>query len=144
MASSTGKFTVGRDSQVTFIGPLGMVSLSKVTGFTAKQRVSVVNVKPLNEPPLEAHIPQGWDVTMTLERATDAADALFSQIEAGFWNGSTLEPGTVFQAITEIDGTTTTYQYTNFVCHLSDAGDYASDKSVKQTITGYASTRTRY
>jgi hypothetical protein len=139
----TNTFNLGKDCTLVLIAPTGVqTTLSIVEGFEAKQAVHSLRIRPLNGPPQGADLPDGWNGTFTVERASNAADDLFSQMEQNFWAGGIFGVGQIFQYIQEVDQSTSTYQYNNVTMHLSDAGSYKADSSVKQTIAFFASTRT--
>ena len=140
----TNTFNLGKDCTVVLIAPTGQqVTLSIVEGFDAKQAVHSLRIRPLNGPPQGADLPDGWNGSFTVERGSSAADDLFSQIEQGYWAGGVFGIGQVFQYVTEVNGSTSTYQFDGVTMHLSDAGSWKADSSVKQTISFFASTRKR-
>lgn len=139
----TNTFNLGKDCQLVLIGPTGArVDLEEVVGFDARQDVHDLKVRPLNGPPQAAMLPDGWTGTFQVERGNNAADQLFSQIEAGYWAGGVFGVGTIFQYINEVSGSQSTYQYNNVTMSLSEAGDWKADSAVRQTIKFFASTRT--
>ena len=137
----TNTFSLGRDTQIVLIGPYGRLDLSIVTSFDSKPRIHKVGIIPLNGPPVEAHLPNGWDFTITLDRATSAADDVQAAIEAGWWAGGIQVQSTLYQYITERSGAISTYQFDGATFHVADIGSYKADEVVKQTISGFASTR---
>lgn len=137
----TNTFNLGKDCQLVLIGPYGTVQLSIVTGFSSRQTVKTVHVDPLNGPPIEARPPAGWTGSFTVERGSSAVDDLIATIEQGFWAGGILGTGQVYQYIAETDGSTSTYLYSGVSMSLSNAGDWQTDSSVKQTLEFFASTR---
>ena len=140
----TTTFNIGRDSSLVLIAPTGQrIDLSIVTGFESKQAVHQLRVRPLTGPPQGADIPDGWNGSFEVERGSSAADDLISTIESGFWAGGTIGTGQVFQYIQEVNGSQSTYQYDGVTLHLSEAGNYKADATVKQTISFFASTRKR-
>lgn len=140
----TNTFNIGRDTSLVLIAPTGArVDLSLVTGFQAKQNVHSLRVRPLTGPTQGADIPDGWDGSFEIERGSSTADDLFAQIESGFWATGTLGIGQIFQYVNEVNGSTSTYQYDGVTMHLSNAGDWKSDATVKETIAFFASTRKR-
>jgi hypothetical protein len=142
MPSNT--YNLGKDCTVVLIAPTGaQINLSIVESFEAKQTVHSLTVRPLNGPPQFAHLPDGWTGSFMIERASSAADDLFSQIEQGYWAGGSFGTGQVFQYVTEVNGSTSTYQFDGVAMHLSEAGSWKADSSVKQTIQFAASTRKR-
>lgn len=136
-------FNTGKDCQVVVIGPTGRLDLEHVTGFEAKQVTASVRVDRLDGVILGAELPKGWDGVFELERGSSAADDLLSQIEQSYLNGITPAPGTLYQYIDEVDGSTSTYQFNGVVFKLASAGAYKGDASVKQTLEFFASSRSR-
>jgi hypothetical protein len=51
--------------------------------------------------------------------------------------------GTLYQYVTETDGSTSTYQYDSVVFKLTNAGHRKGDASVKQKLEFFASRRKR-
>jgi hypothetical protein len=54
-----------------------------------------------------------------------------------------LPAGTVYQYVTEVDGSTSTYQYSGVVFKLVNAGSWKGDASVKQKLEFFATKRQR-
>ena len=140
----TNTFNIGKDAQLVVISPLGTrIDLSIVTGFNSKQDVHQVKVMPLNGPRQAVDLPDGWSGTFTLDRANSAVDDLISAIELGYWAGGVVGLGQIYHYVQEVNGSTSTYLYDAVTMHLSDAGHWKADDTVKQTITWVASTRKR-
>jgi hypothetical protein len=141
MASNT--FSVGRDCQLVVMGPFGRVDLTHVTGFDSRQVTAPVRVDRIDGVQLAAELPKGWDGAFELERGSSVADDFIAAIEAAFHAGSTVPTGTLYQYVSETDGSTSTYQYDNAVFKLTQAGSWRGDQSVKQRLEFFASTRRR-
>lgn len=139
----TASFNIGRDCKVVLVYNSLTINLSLVTGFDAKQKTKNLMVDPLNGPPIGADVPGGWDFSFEVERGNSAIDDLISGIEIGYWAGSILTTGQVFQYVEETDGSTSTYQFDGATLRLSNAGMWKQDATVKQTLEGFASTRRR-
>lgn len=137
-------FNLGKNCQVVLIAPSGaQVNLGIVEGFEAKQTAHNLTVRPLNGPPQFMMLPDGWTGSFMIERANSAADDLLSSIEQGYWATGVIGYGQVFQYVLELDGSTSTYQFDGVALHLSEAGNWKADASVKQTVSFTASTRKR-
>jgi len=136
-------FSIGRQCSLVFIGPFGRVDLATVTGFDPKQRTHKVGSRPLNGPPLEYHLPDGWEGEIHLDRGSSAADDLIAQIEAGYWASGDLGNSTVYQYVQEGNGSTSTYQFDGAQVNMSQSGHWKADGTVKQTLSFYAATRRR-
>ncbi len=140
---SGSMFSVGRDCQVVVLGAYGRVDLEHVTGFEARQATASVRVDRIDGTTLGAELPKGWDGTFELERGNSAAEDLIAQLEADFFAGNNPAAGTLYQYITEVDGSTSTYQFNNVVFKLANAGMWRGDASVKQRLEFFGSTRVR-
>ncbi|MBN9510748.1 MAG: hypothetical protein J0I21_16770 [Alphaproteobacteria bacterium] len=141
MAGNT--FSVGRDSQVVVLGPFGRVDLAHVTGFESRQITSSVRVQRIDGTHLGAELPKGWEGQFDLERGSSVADDFVAQLEQQYYAGTTPAPGTLYQYITESDGSTSTYQFDGVVFRLSHAGQWRGDSSVKQRLEFFATSRAR-
>ena len=141
MANNT--FSVGRDCQLVVIGPAGRVDLSHVTGFESRQLTQPVRVDRLDGSQLATELPKGWEGTFEIERGTSAADDFIAAAENQFFNTGPVPLGTLYQYVTETDGSTSTYQYTNVVFKLLSAGVWKGDASVKQKLEFFAARRQR-
>jgi hypothetical protein len=136
-------FNIGRDCQLVLIGPAGRVDLSYVTGFESRQITHSIRVDKLDGTQISAELPRGWEGTFELERGTSAADDFIAAAEQSYFNGDGVPFGTVYQYVTETDGSISTYQYNTVVFKLANAGNWKGDASVKQKLEFFASQRQR-
>jgi hypothetical protein len=136
-------FSVGRDTQLVVIGGSGRIDLSHVTGFEARQLTQSVRVDRLDGKQMGAELPKGWEGSFDIERGNSVADDFISSAEQAYYNGSQPSLGTMYQYITETDGSTSTYQYESVTFRLSSAGQWKGDASVKQKLDFFASRRMR-
>jgi hypothetical protein len=88
-------------------------------------------------------LPKGWEGSFDIERGNSAADDFISAAEQAYYSGSQPALGTMYQYITEPDGSTSTYQYDSVTFRLSSAGQWKGDASVKQKLDFFASRRLR-
>jgi hypothetical protein len=141
--SYSNTFSVGRDCQLVVMGPFGRVDFTHVTGFDSRQITSPVRVDRIDGLQLGAELPKGWDGVFELERGTSVAEDFIATIEADYYAGSAIVPGTIYQYVQETDGSTSTYQYDGVVFKLAQAGAWRGDQSVKQKMEFFASTRSK-
>ena len=92
---------------------------------------------------LAAELPKGWEGMFELERGSAAADDFIARIEDAFNRGGAVPAGTLYQYISESDGSTSTYQYDGVVFRFAQAGQWRGDASVRQRLEFFASTRRR-
>jgi hypothetical protein len=140
---STTSFSIGRDTQLVVIGPTGRVDLTHVTGFEARQITQSIRVNRLDGVPMGTELPKGWEGTFEVERGNSAVDDFIAAAEQQYFNGSTSTPGTMYQYVSEPDGSTSTYQYDTVTFKLSSAGHWKGDGSVKQKLEFFAIRRRR-
>ena len=136
-------FSIGRDTQLVVMGPYGRVDISHVTGFESRQLTSPIRVNRLDGSQLGAELPKGWDGSFEVERGTSELDDFISSIEQNFYNGTGTSPGTMYQYITETDGSVSTYQFDGVVFKLASAGVWKGDASVKQKLEFFATRKRR-
>ena len=136
-------FSIGRDTQLIVIGPNGRIDLSHVTAFESRQITSPVRISRLDGKQLGAELPKGWEGSFEVERGTSALDDFISSSEQTFYNSGGIPTGTMYQYITEIDSSVSTYQFDDVVFKLSNAGHWKGDSSVKQKLEFYATRKRR-
>jgi len=136
-------FSVGRDTQLVVIGPNGRVDLTHVTSFESRQITHSVRVDRLDGTQIGTELPKGWEGSFDLERGSSAVDDFIALAEQQYFGGGVVSPGSMYQYITETDGSTSTYQYDNVIFKLSNAGTWKGDSSVRQKLEYYAARRRR-
>jgi hypothetical protein len=137
------QFNTGRDCQLVVIGPNGRVDLSFVTAFESSQVTQQVRLARLDGVHLAAELPSGWEGSFELERGTSAADDFIALLEQAWYTTGQLPGGTLYQYVSETNGSTSTYQYSGCVFQMKNSGVWHGQGSVKQRLHFWASTRTR-
>ena len=137
-------YTIGRNCQVILFWGGSQVDLADVTGFAAQQEVKHQRADPLNSTPIEFTTPSGWRGQFEVDRGSSAIDDLVVSIESAFWSAGTIGSGTIYQYISEPDGSQSTYEFTGVSLVLSNAGNYQADNIVRQTIGFFASQRVKH
>jgi hypothetical protein len=125
------------------MGPYGRVDLAHVTAFDSRQVTASVRVDRIDGTQLAAELPKGWEGHFELERGSSAADDFVAKVEADYRNGRMAASGTLYQYVTEPDGSTSTYQFDGVVFKLAGAGVWRGDQSVKQRLEFFAGARRR-
>jgi hypothetical protein len=136
-------FSIGRDCQLVVIGPQGRVDLTYVSGFESRQMTQSVRLDRLDGVPMGAELPKGWEGSFEVERGNSDLDDFIAQAEQIFFAVGSLPAGTIYQYVAEVDGSTSTYQYSGVVFKLANAGDWRGDASVKQKLEFFATQRQR-
>ncbi len=141
MASNT--FSVGRDCQLVVMGPYGRIDLTHVTSFESRQMTQAVRVDRIDGSQLAAELPKGWEGHFELDRGGPAVDDFIARVESAYLSGRKVSGGTLYQYVSEGDGSVSTYQYDGVVFRLSQAGAWRGDQSVRQRLEFFASGRRR-
>ncbi len=136
-------FSVGRDTQLVVIAPSGTINLAHVTAFDSRQVTQSVRVNRLDGNQMGMELPKGWEGSFELERGDSVVEDFIATTEQSFFNGSVGTTNSMYQYISEIDGSTSTYQYDFVVFRLSNAGAWKGDAAVKQKLEFFASRRRR-
>ena len=136
-------FSTGRDTQLVIIGPSGRVDLSHVTGFDSHQLTHPIRIDRLDGVPMGAELPKGWEGHFDLERGNSIADDFIATLEAAWFSSGQFPEATLYQYVTEPNGSTSTYQYDHVVFRFSQAGAWRGDASVKQRLDFFATRRSR-
>ena len=136
-------YSIGRDCQVVLLWNGIRVDLRDVVGFQAEQQVKLQRSDPLNSVPIEFNTPAGWRGQFQVDRGSSAVDDLVAAIEAAFWNAGVIGSGTIYQYVSEPNGSVSTYEFVGVALTLSSAGHYRAENIVTQTISFFASQRNR-
>lgn len=136
-------FSIGRDTQLVLMGPGGRVDLNHVTGFESRQLTTPIRVSRLDGLQLGTELPKGWEGSFEVERADSTLDDFISGLEQDYYNGSGVGLGTIYQYVTETDGSVSTYQFDGVVFKLVNAGVWKGDASVKQKLEFFAAKKRR-
>ena len=136
-------FSVGRDTQLVVMTPSGRIDLAYVTSFESRQLTHPVRVNRMDGTQLGTELPRGWEGFFELDRGSSAVDDFIARTEQQFFNGGGTVSGTMYQYITEPDGSTSTFQYDGVSFRLSNSGTWRGDASVKQKLEFFATTRRR-
>jgi hypothetical protein len=140
---ASNNFSVGRDCQLVVMGPYGRVDLTHVTGFESRQLTTSVRIDRIDGVQMGAELPKGWEGLFELERGSSAVDDFIARVEDAYHAGSSVPAGSLYQYVTEADGSVSTYQFDGVVFKLAQAGSWRGDASVKQKLEFFASRRRR-
>jgi len=134
---TTNSFNVGRDgAQITiFDSTLGQVTINGITSFDSKPGTVKLKSVNISGGITRRSIPDGHSGSFEVDRQDATFDTYFANREANYYGG--LPPGAIFitQTITELDGTTTQFQFTDVELYPEDAGKYTGQEKVTQKFT---------
>ena len=133
-------YSVGKDVVCTLNMPSGILRVI-LTNFDAKPVYTDLKASPLNSPPVHMSIPSGWKGTAKCDRQNATLDDFAAAYEAAYWAGQNVLTGTITETISEVDGSTSRYKFTNVNLKVTDPGAWAGEKLVDQTLEFEASRR---
>jgi hypothetical protein len=136
-------FSVGRDTQLVVMGPNGRIDLEHVTAFESHQLTQSVRVSRLDGSQLGTELPKGWEGSFELERGNSVVEDFVAATEQTYFNGGSAGSNTMYQYISETDGSTSTYQYDGVTFKLVNAGTWKGESSVKQKLEFFGIRRRR-
>ena len=139
----TNAFSLGRDTQLVIIAPSGRIDLTYVTGFESRQMTQPIRIDRLDGTQMAAELPKGWEGSFDLERGSSVVDDFIAATEQAFYTNGQMLTSTLYQYVTEADGSTSTYQYDGAVFKLAAAGAWRGDAAVKQKLEFFAARRIR-
>jgi hypothetical protein len=140
--NTQGGFSTGRDCSVVIVDTnYGQIQIPNATGFNSRQQIAMPKVDRMDGVQLQGALPKGWSGSFSAERADSGLDDYFAQAEENWFANAQIASCTIYQYVTELDGSVTTYEYDNVCLTFDDAGNWRSDQSVKQNISFQANRR---
>lgn len=136
-------YSVGRDLSFVLNGPNGRIVLNGVTDYNTKPTFTHLSHKGLDGERTNAHVPDGWEITMRLDRQDPIVDTFFAQLEAAYFAGQNLQNGSISETIQEADGSVSIFQYTKVSLRYDDAGSWKGDSLIPISLTALASRRNK-
>ena len=134
-------YSVGKDVTLTIVTPNGVMTLPKITHFRSKQDTIDEKKKPLDGITDFLRYYDAWSGSFTVERTDSTLDDYFAALEANFYAGLTEGPVSITETIQEVSGAVSQYRYTRVLLKYEDAGEFAGDKSVTQSLSFVAGRR---
>ncbi len=135
--------SLGKDISFTVVTSTGTLAINGKTDYEIKPMTTELKHKDLDGTTSYAYVPDGWSISIKLERRDPTIDRYFAQLEASYYAGANIVPGTILETIQEVDGSVSQYQYTGVVLKYDDAGNWKSDGFIAISLTGMASRRIR-
>ncbi len=138
---SINGYTTGNDVEVDLNTQNGLISIPKIISFSAKPKYSESDITAMNGGTDTLLIPMNWSGTVEAEKQDDTLDAFFAAIEANYFNGVSITPGTITETINNPDGSVSVYRYQNVQFKFTDPGKKEGNKTVRQTMDWTAKRR---
>lgn len=138
---ATNSPTIGRNGSAIIIAAGNRLDLQKVTSFHATPRYNTVASVPLNSPPVERYLSNGWDIVFAFDRYNSAGDDFATLLDNTFWSSQSVLTGTIYVTINNPDGTTTEHEYTDASFRFTSTGNYSGDSVVSYGLSAFAAQR---
>lgn len=134
-------FDIGRQARLDIVANGAVLVTQQLTGFHAKQETITIKSRPLNGPPVQKEIPDGWTFDYMIDRLGPQFDNFFAGEEENYWDGVAQAQVFITQTIQEKDGSISQFRFEGISQKFDDAGNYEQDKKVEQKVSGFASRR---
>lgn len=131
--------STGIDHKLVFTDVNGNQQFVIIENFTSKEDAVMDKVIAMDGTVRHPKFHEGWSGSFTLQRSNNVMDNYIALQEASYYLGQDQLPMTITETISEPDGTTSQYQYTNTVIMLEDAGNWSGTEIVRQRISFMAS-----
>lgn len=128
-------FSVGKDVSVLINTASGPLSFNLITGFRSKQDTTKTRIKGLDGKTRWVRFFDGHSGSFSIERRDSTPDDYFAQLEAAYYAGINEQAASITEIIQEPNGSLSVWRYFGVLLDLDDAGSWAGDATVKQTIS---------
>jgi hypothetical protein len=139
-----GTFSIGKDVAIDVVLKSGRhLRISNVTDFDAKPKTKKLTSLGIDGINRHGVIPEGYGLTITLDRANRAVDDWWADYEEAYYRGDVVQNVLITQTIKEGDGSISQWRFEGVALNLDDLGNWKADSYVKQKLTGEAAFRRR-
>ena len=141
MSGTVNQFNTGRDCTVVILHPLapgGRIDLPLVTDFDVKPKYHDISSNGIDGFTRTMHVPQNLDVMFSVDRSDPTIDTFCSALWTSYRATGRIPAGSVYQYVTELNGSTTTTNFTSVVFKPDDLGSWKKDSAVAQKLSGTA------
>jgi hypothetical protein len=128
-------FSVGRDISLVIVTAGGPISFNLMTEFQSKQDSTRTRIKGLDGKTRYVRFFDGWSGSFKIERRDSTVDDYFTQLEAAYYAGINEQAVSITDIKQEPNNSITQYRYFGVLLDLDDAGTWAGDATVKQSIS---------
>lgn len=134
-------YSTGRDLILSIVAGGTRLQFQGLTSFRSKQDTIESVVTKIDGVNDHQRFFKGWSGSFMFERQSGLIDKYFNQLEANYYVGITENPVYIQEIVSENGGGFSKYLYEKVLLKLDDAGEWAGDKTVKQSISFIASRR---
>jgi hypothetical protein len=135
--------TVGRDVSVDLMTSRGLLAVpaQAITDFAAQPSTTNTASKGLDGITRYGVFPDGWTGVLSIDRMGSQVDDYWAQLEADYYAGVNILPGTITETIQEPNGGISQYRYTGVMFDYKDAGTKTANQLVKLKLNFMAARR---
>jgi hypothetical protein len=124
---------IGSDLTLTVVDSvMGLQTFANITMVDVKQQTKNLRSVPLSGPPLEAEVPDGWNIEIAIDAGNSALLDYVLANEATFYAGG--DVGTITGSATIIfpNGVSRLVRFTGGAIKLTDGGSFKGQEKVSQ------------
>jgi hypothetical protein len=131
-------FSVGRDISLVIVTNNGPIQFNLMTEFKSKQDSTRTRIKGMDGKTRYVRFFDGWSGSFMVERRDNVVYNYFAQLEAAYYAGVNEQAASITNIIQEPTGSISIYRWFGVLLDLDDAGTWAGDATVKQSISWVA------
>lgn len=128
-------FSVGRDISLVIVTAASPIQFNLMTEFQSKQDSTRTRIKGLDGKTRYVRFFDGWSGSFKIERRDSTVEDYFVQLEAAYYAGINEQAASITDIKQEPNGSISIYRYFGVLLDLDDAGTWAGDATVKQSIS---------
>ncbi len=133
-------FTTGQSIQLNIKTQQGELTLNTMTSIDLSMNPEMQKIQPINGPPTHLVFPSGGRGAISLERKDSTLQDFWAAYEKAYYAGQNIVGGSIIETITESDGTTTQYLYTDVMISVEDMGRWTGTSAVAERVNFYFGT----
>ena len=137
---SAGGMTIARDVSWVINTAQGQLTISAdfITNFEAKPDAKVGKNLGVSGIITPYPVHEGHSIEMEITRTNDLLETYWALSEAAFYAGVDVPGGTIYETITEVDGSVSQHVYTNVQLKVDTFGMKKGNELVSQKLSGFA------
>lgn len=134
---NAGQFTIGPNCSVAIFNGGSEVDIGLITqiNFDYKTRIEKRMVNLMSGFTFEIPFLQGWQGSLSIQRTNSKLDKYWDTVENNYRAGLPFPSLNIIATIRETDLSTTRFTFQGSCLYLDDAGRFANEELVTQTLT---------
>lgn len=136
-------FNVGSDTTLSIVSNGVILAAQILTEFEPRQIAADLKSVAMTGDNNYRYLEEGWEGTLSYDRADSTIDDYFAAKEAGRYAGQQPPVASILETTTNVDGTIVKYRYDGVTMKFDSAGSRKGDSKVEQKLSWKASTRVK-